>query len=72
MKCANAVKLYRKSGEAEGSAVLRTLTGNVFRQDEAICFGTPSRRETEVSSRLSRHAVGPERSVVEGSAVFCT
>jgi hypothetical protein len=33
MKCANAIKLYRKSGEAEGSAVLRTLTGNVFRQD---------------------------------------
>jgi hypothetical protein len=32
MKFADHTKLDRKSGEAEGSAVPRTLLGNVFRQ----------------------------------------
>jgi hypothetical protein len=32
MKFANATNFNRKSGEAEGSAVLRTIPGNVFRQ----------------------------------------
>src|SRR5271155_3675361 len=30
MKFANAIRFYRKSGEAEGSAVQRTFRGNVF------------------------------------------
>ena len=32
MKFADPTKLDRKSGEAEGSAVLRTFRGNFFRQ----------------------------------------
>jgi hypothetical protein len=35
MKFADHTKLDRKSGEAEGSAVPRTLLGNVFRQSVA-------------------------------------
>jgi hypothetical protein len=31
MKFANATKFNRKSGAAEGSAVPRTIPGNVFR-----------------------------------------
>jgi hypothetical protein len=32
MKLANATKFNRKSGEAEGSAIPRTIPGNVFRR----------------------------------------
>jgi hypothetical protein len=34
MKLANATNFNRKFGEAEGSAVLRTIRGNFFRKSE--------------------------------------
>jgi cell division protein FtsI/penicillin-binding protein 2 len=38
MKFLEAIKLHRKSGEAEGSAVPRTFTGNVFLQGDCLVF----------------------------------
>jgi hypothetical protein len=37
MRLTEATTLYRKSGEAEGSAVPWTFRGNVFRQSGATC-----------------------------------
>jgi hypothetical protein len=39
MKFANATKSYRKSGEAEGSAVQRTFPGYVFSRERSVAEG---------------------------------
>jgi hypothetical protein len=46
-----AATLDRKSGEAEGSAVLRTSPGNVFRQPRDLPFLTPHPRQTSATMR---------------------
>ena len=61
MKLSEAATLDRKSGEAEGSAVPRTITGNV-EYDAQI----------ELSSRLPRLAVGPERTRISCLAALDT
>ena len=61
MQLTEAATLDRKSGEAEGSAVPRTITGNV-EYDAQI----------ELSSRLSRLAVGPERTRISCLAALDT
>jgi hypothetical protein len=57
MSSPSAADLSRRA--VEGSAVPRTFRGNM-----------ESRSATNLSSRLPRRAVGPERSGVERSAVF--
>ena len=61
MKLTEAATLDRKSGEAEGSAVPRTITGDV-EYDAQI----------ELSSRLPRLAVGPERTRISCLAALDT
>jgi hypothetical protein len=59
MQLTEAATLDRKSGEAEGSAVPRTSPGNAE-------YDT----QTELSSRLPRRAVGPERTRISCHAAL--
>jgi hypothetical protein len=59
MQSTEATTLNRKSGEAEGSAVSRTSAGNAEYYTQ-----------TNLSSRLPRRAVGPERTRISYHAAL--